>query len=40
VLGIDGRKGCFRLPESYRPGLAALLYCARLLLFEHALLAA
>jgi superfamily II DNA helicase RecQ len=37
VLGIDGRSGAFRLPAGYGQILAALLYCARLLLFEYAL---
>ena len=40
VLGIDNHKGCYRLPPIYGQILAALLYCARLLLFEHALPAA
>jgi superfamily II DNA helicase RecQ len=37
VLGIDGKKGCYRQPEDYGQILAALLYCSRLLLFEYAL---
>jgi hypothetical protein len=37
VLGIDPHKGCYRLPPTYSQILAALLYCARLVLFEHAL---
>lgn len=40
VFGIDNHKGCYRLPSIYGKILAALLYCARLLLFEHALPAA
>ena len=40
VFGIDHHKGCYRLPPIYGQILAALLYCARLLLFEHALPAA
>ena len=40
MLGIDGRAGTFRPPTTYGPILAALRYCARLLLFEHALPAA
>ena len=40
VLGIDPHKGCYRLPPVYGQILAALLYCARLVLFEHALPAA
>jgi len=37
VLVIDGKKSCYRLPSDYGQILAALLYCARLLMFEHAL---
>jgi superfamily II DNA helicase RecQ len=37
VLGIDGKRGCYRQPSDYGQILAALLYCARQLLFEHAL---
>ena len=37
IFGIDNHKGCYRLPPVYGQILAALLYCARLLLFEHAL---
>jgi hypothetical protein len=37
VLGIDGKRGCYRQPSEYGQVLAGLLYCARLLLFEHAL---
>jgi len=40
VFGIDNHKGCYRLPPIHGQILAALLYCARLLLFEHALPAA
>lgn len=40
VFGIDNHKGCYRLPPVYGQILAALLYCARLILFEHALPAA
>ena len=40
VFGIDNHKGCYRLPPVYGQILAALLYCARLVLFEHALPAA
>ncbi len=40
VFGIDNYKGCYRLPPIYGQILAALLYYARLLLFEHALPAA
>lgn len=40
VLGINGKKGCYRQPSDYGQILAALLYCARLLLFEYALPAA
>lgn len=37
VFGIDNHKGCYRLPPVYGQILAALLYCARILLFEYAL---
>jgi len=37
VLGIDGKRGCYRPPNDYGQVLAGLLYCSRLLLFEHAL---
>ena len=37
VFGIDNHKGCYRLPPIYGQILAALLYYARLLLFEYAL---
>lgn len=37
VLGIDERRGCYRPPTEHGQMLAALLYCGRLLLFEHAL---
>ncbi|KAK4971943.1 hypothetical protein LTR66_011352 [Elasticomyces elasticus] len=36
-LRIDGKKGCYRPPSDYGQILATLLYCARLLMFEHAL---
>ena len=37
VLGIDRNRACFLEPSAYSPQLPALLYCARLLLFESAL---
>lgn len=37
VLGIHEKYGTYRRPESYGQDLAGLLYCARLLLFEHTL---
>lgn len=37
LLGTDGKKSCFRQPAGSGQILAGLLYCARLLLFEHAL---
>jgi hypothetical protein len=40
VFGIDSHKGCYRPPPVYGQILAALLYCARLILFEYALPAA
>ena len=40
AFGIDHHKGCYRLPPVYGQILAALLYCARLIVFEYALPAA
>jgi hypothetical protein len=40
VLGVDARAGTYRPPTTYGPTLAALRYCGRVLLFEHALPAA
>jgi hypothetical protein len=37
VLGIDGKRGCYQQPSDYGQILAALIYCGRLVLFEHAL---
>lgn len=37
VLGIHEHYGTYRRLENYGQDLAGLLYCARLLLFEHAL---
>jgi hypothetical protein len=37
VLGIDPKKNAYKLPHQYSSILAGLLYCTRLLLFEHAL---
>jgi len=37
VLGNDHHKGCYRLAPIYGRIHAPLLYCARLLMFEHAL---
>jgi hypothetical protein len=36
VLGIDSTKNAYRLPNQYGSTLAGLVYCLRLLLFEHA----
>ena len=37
VLGLDGKKIGFRMPNRYTPILAALIYCLRILLLEHAI---
>ena len=37
VLGFDPKKNTYKLPHQYSSTLAGLIYCARMLLFEHAL---
>jgi hypothetical protein len=37
IMGIDTNRVCFRGPSDYGQILAGLIYCSRLLLFEHAL---